>query len=65
MKNVRIRVEALSNGVRFWEIAEALGISDSNFSKKLRNELPEAETDRIVSLIRKLADERERKEHEQ
>lgn len=41
MKNKDIRAYASKKGVYLWQIAESLGIADSNFSRKLRKELPE------------------------
>ncbi len=55
MKNKRIRDTAEKCGVRLWEVAERYGINDSNFSRKLRNELPDEEQDRIVGLIHEIA----------
>lgn len=39
MKNLDIRQEAKTAKVNLWQIAEQLGIADSNFSRKLRKEL--------------------------
>ena len=43
MKNLDIREETKSAGVNLWQIAEALGVNDGNFSRKLRRELSPAE----------------------
>ena len=59
MKNLEIRQAAKNRGVKLWELAEALGLTDGNFSRKLRRELPEAERERIQKLIDELATERE------
>ena len=32
MKNLEVRTAAKSAGVKLWEIAEVLGITDGNFS---------------------------------
>ena len=55
MKNRRIRDAANANRVKLWEVAAALGIADSSFSRKLRFELPEDEQTRIVGIIEQLA----------
>lgn len=55
MCNVDIRNTAAGNGVRLWQIAEALGIADCNFSRKLRKELPEDEKQKIFGIIAELA----------
>ena len=51
LKNKAIREYAKSCGVRLWEVAEAYGLSDQNFSRKLRHELPEDEQARIMQII--------------
>ncbi|MCD7821782.1 MAG: hypothetical protein LUG64_06195 [Clostridiales bacterium] len=56
-KNVDVRRAAAEAGVRLWEVAERLGTSDSNFSRKLRKELSEAEKDKIFDIIERLKKE--------
>ncbi len=53
--NMKIREKARNSGVRLWQIADALGMQESLFSKKLRKELPEDEQERILSIIDDLA----------
>ena len=60
MKNVRIREVAKQAGVYLWEIAERFGCNDGNFSRKLRQELPAAEQEKILAIIEEVA--REKKE---
>ena len=57
MVNRDIRLAAAGAGVKLWQIAERLngGMSDSNFSRKLRNELPQDEKQRIKAIIEELA----------
>ena len=62
MSNIDIRVEATKRGVRLWQIAECLGISDANFSRKLRRELPEEEQSKIFAIIDTIAKEAENAE---
>lgn len=57
MKNQDIRRTAAGAGVKLWQIAEALGIADCSFSRKLRQELPPEEKERIFSIIQKLSKE--------
>lgn len=57
MENVDIRYAAKTSGVKLWQIAEAIGITDSGFSKKLRHELPDCEKKRILEVIEKLENE--------
>jgi hypothetical protein len=57
MQNQDIRRAAAGAGVKLWQIAEALGIADCSFSRKLRRDLPQEEKDRIISIIRELSQE--------
>lgn len=59
MHNKEIRAAAKNAGICLWEIAEAYGINDGNFSRKLRKELPQEEKDKILAIINKLAKERQ------
>ncbi len=57
MKNQDIRKAAAAERVKLWQIAEALGIADSSFSRKLRKEFsPEAKAE-ILAIIDRLAKE--------
>ena len=51
MANSDIKIKAKENGVHLWRIADALGITDGNFSRKLRKELSEAEKEQIFKII--------------
>lgn len=55
MKNLDIRSKACDCGVRLWQIAEALRMTDSNFSRKLRKELSPNEKETIFAIIDRLA----------
>lgn len=55
--NQTIREYARVNGIKLWQVAEAYGVNDGNFSRKLRHELPEDEQQRIISIIERLAKE--------
>lgn len=57
MCNVDVRRAAAGNGVRLWQIAEALGIADCNLSRKLRKELPDEEKKAIFAIIQDLSQE--------
>ena len=52
--NGDIRQAAQSAGVRLWQIAEKLGLSDGNFSRRLRRELSGEEKTRIMGIIEQL-----------
>ena len=53
--NADIRAMAKAKGVMLWQIAEAIGINDGNFSRKLRRELSAAEKAKIMSIIDELS----------
>lgn len=57
MNNLDIRKVAEKSNVKLWRIAEYLGITDGNFSRKLRKELPEEEKQKILTAIDELARE--------
>ena len=57
LNNVKIRRSAKEAGVRLWQVAEAIGMQDSAFSRKLRKELPQEEKDRIFKIIKELSQE--------
>ena len=57
MNNQDIRIKAVECKVKLWQIASKLGIFDTNFSKKLRHELPQEEKEKIFAIIEELAKE--------
>ena len=59
MYNKEIRSTAKNAGVRLWEVAAAYGINDGNFSRKLRQELPQEEKKKILAIIDRLAQEKQ------
>ena len=56
MANQDIRSEVLGAGLKLWQIADKLGMTDGNFSRKLRKELPLAEKERIREIITGLSE---------
>ncbi len=59
MKNKWIREMAKSKGILLWQIADKLGITDGNFSRRLRHEMTQEEQERIRVIIDELAEEQE------
>lgn len=55
--NLEIRKHASSAGVKLWQVAEELGITDFTLSRKLRHELPEDKKAEILAIIDRLAAE--------
>ena len=60
MTNTTIRTLSKEKGIRLWQVAKRLGITDSSFSRKLREELSERETNRIINIIEELSIEHEK-----
>lgn len=51
MNNLKIRRKMASNMLPLYHLDRILGISEATRCRMLRNELPEAEQDRICKLI--------------
>ena len=58
--NSMIRDYARLKKVKLWQVAEKLGLHDSNFSRKLRHELSVEETEQIIQIIDDLTKEQEK-----
>lgn len=52
MSNLTIRNELKIAGMKHWQLADLLEISEQTMCRKLRHELPKEEQERIISLIR-------------
>lgn len=59
LANTDIRTKAKSAGVRLWELANRLNISEPTITRKLRKELPQDEKERIFNIIDQIATEKE------
>lgn len=56
MHNTEIRKAIDSAGLRYWQVAEELGVADTTFTKWLRKELPEEKRSQVMAAIKKLSD---------
>ncbi len=56
--NLSIRKKAKENGILLWQIADQLGIHDTEFSKKMRYELSKDEKNKITAIIEELANKK-------
>lgn len=54
MKNKEIREAAHNAGVKLWQLAEAMGMSDSCFSRKLRKEFSAEDKTKALNAIERL-----------
>jgi len=59
MANEAIREKVKATGVRYWEVAERIGVSDVTLCRQLRRELPEARQQLILRAIDELARRKE------
>ena len=59
MNNLDIRDAIEKNNLKYWEVANKLKITDGNFSRLLRVELPKYEKIRIMQAIKELKEEKE------
>ena len=55
MKNLDIRSEIMGAGLKLWQVADGLGITDATFSRKLRHELPDDKKAEIRTIIAELS----------
>lgn len=55
LANKDVRTIAKEKGVRLWEVAEYLKISEPTMTRKLRRELPDSEKQEIFKIIDELA----------
>ena len=53
MQNKQIKDALKKTGLRQWQLAKRLGVSESVLSRNLREELPEEEKKRILKIIEK------------
>lgn len=57
-KNRDIREAVIAAHLHYYEVADALGIADSTFSRRLRYELPEDEKKTVMAAINQLKEEK-------
>ncbi|MBQ6173474.1 MAG: hypothetical protein IJK28_02495 [Clostridia bacterium] len=55
MHNSKVRIALIEAGMKHFQLARLLGMHEQALSRKLREELPPDEQDRIVELIRQHA----------
>ena len=53
MNNMLVRKTIAANMLKRWEVAKLMGISEMTLYRKLREEMPEEEQNRICLLIEK------------
>ena len=60
MTNLLIRMELLKASMKTYQLANLLGVHENTLIRKLRNELPEEEQNRIVKIIQEWSRDHER-----
>ena len=58
MNNQEIRIAIIKANLKYYEVADKLGILEHNFSRKLRYELSEKEKARVLQVIEELKQEK-------
>lgn len=58
--NFDVKVKAMENDVRLYEIAQQLGMSESAFNCKMRKELSPTDRERFLRAIEEIVSERNR-----
>jgi len=53
-KNLDVRTAIKSSGLHQWKVAEVYGISEGNFSRLFRNELPKSIKRELFTIINTL-----------
>jgi AraC-like DNA-binding protein len=56
MANQNLKFYAQGKGVRLWQVAEKFGVSESYFSRKLRREFSEEESDKFRTFVDEIAE---------
>lgn len=51
MSNVIVRTALRENGIHQWQLAEAVGVNESVFSRRMRHEMQPEEQARLVTII--------------
>ena len=57
VNNLQIRMKLIEKGETYYWLAQQIGISDNTLFRRLRDELPEEEQNRIIQLIEEKAGE--------
>lgn len=55
--NKEIRRKIGAYGLKHWQVAEALGMSEATFYRKMRKELPNDEKEKFLAIIDELGKE--------
>lgn len=59
MENTEIRQAAKKRGVKLWQLADALNVSEATMTRMLRKELVDEKRSQILAVLDQIATERE------
>lgn len=54
MSGAEIKKIIKASGVKLWQVADEFGVTDGNFSRKLRHDFNESDTEKVLSIIDRL-----------
>lgn len=57
MRGSDIRKMILNAGLRIWVVAKAYGVADTTFSRYLRSDFSDEDTERVIKIIDELSKE--------
>lgn len=60
MNNLDVRRAIERNNIKYWQIADKLGITDGNFSRQLRKELEKSDKEVIFNIIKELKEDKDK-----
>lgn len=60
MKNLDIRKAIERSNIKYWQIADKLGMTDGNFSRLLRKKLEISDKEVIFNIIKELKEDKEK-----
>lgn len=59
LANKEIRSKAKAAGVRFWQVAKAIDVSEATLTRMLREELSAADAKRLLAVIEQIGGDRD------
>ena len=54
MSGAEIKATIKAAGLKLWQVAKEMGMNDGNFSRKLRNDFSDEDTEKVLNIIEKL-----------
>lgn len=54
MSGAEIKAIIKAAGLKLWQVAKEFGMNDGNFSRKLRNDFSDEDTEKVLNIIEKL-----------